>query len=171
MIEHREIQYDLTYHNVCQERCNACHEASQKIMLIWLLHPTLCARAPTSIISLSVQLVHAQLRECLEDTQVKLEHKSQSAARRLLNSAARLAYEFAKPDRFSSAPRSPGSPSRSRKPRAMSSQSSGGRSPLSKTRGGALRRKKTPEREREGALAGKESVSKEEVVIDFSATM
>lgn len=47
------------------------------------------------------KLVHAQLRECLEDTQVKLEHKSQSAARRLLNSAARLAYEFAKPDRSS----------------------------------------------------------------------
>ncbi|CAM9877538.1 unnamed protein product [Pylaiella littoralis] len=118
-----------------------------------------------------LKLVHAQLRECLEDTQAKLEHKSQSAARRLLNSAARLAYEFAKPDRFSSAPRSPGSPSRSTKPRAMSSQSSGGRSPLSRTRGGALRRQKTPGRDRESAQAGEGAVSREEVVVDFSATM
>lgn len=110
-----------------------------------------------------LQLVHAQLRECLEDTQVKLEHKSQSAARRLLNSAARLAYEFAKPDRASS--RTSVSP-KSTRPKAMSRQNSGARSPLSRTRGGALRRKKTPEPGRDG-----EDVETAQVAVDFSATL
>ncbi|CAM9261420.1 unnamed protein product [Ectocarpus fasciculatus] len=109
-----------------------------------------------------LKLVHAQLRECLEDTQVKLEHKSQSAARRLLNSAARLAYEFAKPDRFSSSP--PRSP-KSTKPRAMNRQNSASRSPRSRARGiGAVRRNKAPQQEGE-------AVSNEQVAIDFSATL
>jgi len=38
--------------------------------------------------------VHAQLRECLEDTQVKLEHKSQSAARRLHQASSDEQAEF-----------------------------------------------------------------------------
>ena len=107
---------------------------------------------------------------------MKLEHKSQSAARRLLNSAARLYTEFAKPDRLSTTPL--GSPrSRSTKPRAMSSQSSGGRSPLSRTRGGALRRSKTPERGRrqeeamDSVVPVPVGVSSEKVVVDFTATM
>eukprot|EP00903_Cladosiphon_okamuranus_P016951 g15626.t1 len=118
-----------------------------------------------------LKLVHAQLRESLEDTQVKLEHKSQSAARRLLNSAARLYTEFAKPDRFSSSSRPPGSP-RSTKPRAMSSQSSGGRSPLSRTRGGAVWRGKSRERDRQQEMDGvvPVGVSTEKVVVDFTAT-
>ncbi|CAM9145597.1 unnamed protein product [Ectocarpus sp. 4 AP-2014] len=108
-----------------------------------------------------LKLVHAQLRECLEDTQVKLEHKSQSAGRRLLNSAARLAYEFAKPDRFSSSP--PRSP-KSTKPRAMNRQNSASRSPRSRARGIAGRRNKAPQQEGE-------AVSNEQVAIDFSATL
>ncbi|CBJ32212.1 conserved unknown protein [Ectocarpus siliculosus] len=108
-----------------------------------------------------LKLVHAQLRECLEDTQVKLEHKSQSAARRLLNSAARLAYEFAKPDRFSTSP--PRSP-KSTKPRAMNRQNSASRSPRSRARGIAGRRNKAPQQEGE-------AVSNEQVPIDFSATL
>lgn len=75
---------------------------------------------------------------------MRLEYKSQSAARRLLNSAARLAHEFAKPDRFNS--QSLKSPTLFSKtmPRAMSRETTGKISPLLRT---ATRRGKSPKRE------------------------
>ncbi|CAM9394261.1 unnamed protein product, partial [Laminaria digitata] len=97
-----------------------------------------------------LKLVHAQLRERLEDTQVKLEHKSQSPARRLLNSAARLAFEFAKPDRSSTSAAKSKSPKKGfsqTTPKALRRQGSSNnnrKSPLARNRGGAFRRSKSP---------------------------
>ncbi|CAM9232091.1 unnamed protein product [Ascophyllum nodosum] len=83
----------------------------------------------------SLKLVHAQLRKRLENTRAKLEHKSQSAARRLLNSAIRLAFGFAKrSDDFSPAsPLGPSQPtSLNTTPRAITSpRTHGKQSPLS----------------------------------------
>lgn len=98
------------------------------------------------------QLVHAQLRECLEDTQVKLEHKSQSAARRLLNSAARLAFEFAKPDRSSASsakpPRKGFSKTTPKAMRRQGSPSNNRKSPLGRSRDRGFRRSRSPPSDR-----------------------
>lgn len=100
-----------------------------------------------------LQLVHAQLRERLEDTQVKLEHKSQSAARRWLASAQRLAQEFARPDRQSLMSLSP--KPRSRTPKAVDSNDGNSRN--------TERRSKSPARLHRVSSAG--------ATIDFNKTL